>query len=64
MPAPLAPFPTMPKLGYFIERDGDVDFPMHRKFEIELQELKDKEAMRASARQHLITYREATGTPR
>jgi hypothetical protein len=40
-------------LAYFIELDGDVHLPMYEQFEVELAELKTKEATKFRARQRL-----------
>jgi hypothetical protein len=43
-------------LAYFIELDGDVHLPMYEQFEVELAELKTKEATKFRARQRLESY--------
>jgi len=43
-------------LAYFIELDGDIHLPMYEQFEVELAELKTKDATKFRARQRLESY--------
>jgi hypothetical protein len=43
-------------LAYFIEQDGDVHLSMYEKFEVELAELRTKEALKDRARKRLESY--------
>jgi hypothetical protein len=43
-------------LAYFIELDGDIHLPMYEKFETELAELREKEALKDRARERLKCY--------
>lgn len=45
-------------LAYFIELDGDVHIPLYEKFEVELAELRRKDATRDRARRRLKAYSE------
>jgi hypothetical protein len=69
MPFDAPPSPTLIErieralvlLAYFIELDGDVHLPMYEKFEVELQDLKNKEDARERARRRLMAYSDAGG---
>jgi hypothetical protein len=69
MPFDAPPSPTLIErierplvlLAHFIELDGEVHLPMYEKFEVELQELKDKEDAKERARRRLMAYADAGG---
>ena len=48
-------------LAYFIELDGDVHLPMYEQFEVELAELKAREALKGRARRRLESYLNESG---